>query len=141
MEDRFQSVKIEAANRAEVTALLIRCKYKVYRPEFDAEGEDLVIRAPSREIRSVQLKGHACVDYNRFGKRKIWMLFPCRKYSATNPRNWYLVPHDKLYDWLSKRFKRRNMMRKTRKWDIPNRANEPKDLSQFLKNWQLKVPN
>jgi len=32
MEDRFLSMKTEA------TALLIRCGYKVYRPEVDAEG-------------------------------------------------------------------------------------------------------
>lgn len=35
--------EIEAANHAEATALLIRYGYRVYRPEVDVSGEDLVI--------------------------------------------------------------------------------------------------
>jgi phosphoglycolate phosphatase-like HAD superfamily hydrolase len=38
------SNEIEAANRAEVTAILIRAGYRVYRPEADVSGKDLVIR-------------------------------------------------------------------------------------------------
>ena len=34
--------EIEAANRAEATAILIRGGYRVYRPEADVSGEDLV---------------------------------------------------------------------------------------------------
>ena len=34
--------EIEAANRAEVTAILIRAGYRVYRPDADVSGEDLV---------------------------------------------------------------------------------------------------
>jgi hemolysin activation/secretion protein len=49
--------EIEAANRAEVTAVLIRAGYRVYRPEADVSGEDLVIRIPEGELRSVQMKG------------------------------------------------------------------------------------
>ena len=41
------SNEIEAANRAEATALLIRAGYRVYRPEADCYGEDLVVRTPS----------------------------------------------------------------------------------------------
>jgi hypothetical protein len=140
VEDRFRGVKIEAANRAEATALLIRCGYEVYRPEFDAEGVDLVVRAPSGELRSVQLKGNAAVDRNRYSRGKIWMLFPCRKYSASNPRNWYLVRHKNLYAWLWKLHEKAKM-RETGKWGIPNGANEPKALSRFLKKWRLRTPN
>ena len=45
---------IEAANCAEVTAILIRAGYRVYRPEADVSGEDLIIRIPEGELRSVQ---------------------------------------------------------------------------------------
>src|SRR5216684_1055687 len=41
------SNELEAANRAEATALLIRAGYRVYRPEADGYGEDLVVRTPS----------------------------------------------------------------------------------------------
>jgi hypothetical protein len=57
----------EAANRAEVTALLIRSGYRVYRPEADVHGEDLVLRAPPSDdlrqgdLRAVQLKGRPTV--------------------------------------------------------------------------------
>ena len=43
--------EIEAANRAEATALLIRSGYRVYRPEADCFGEDLILRTPSGDIR------------------------------------------------------------------------------------------
>lgn len=36
----------EAANRGEVTSILIRAGWRVYRPEADVHGEDLVLRHP-----------------------------------------------------------------------------------------------
>ena len=59
---RVSTLAIEAANRAEATALLIRCGYRVYRPEVDFEGEDLVVLTPKGELHGVQLKGGAAVD-------------------------------------------------------------------------------
>jgi len=53
----LSSNEIEAANRAEATAILIRAKYRVYRPEADAYFEDLLIRTPDGEPGSVQMKG------------------------------------------------------------------------------------
>src|SRR5258707_15509303 len=44
---QLTSNELEAANRAEATALLIRAWYRVYRPEADGYGEDLVVRTPS----------------------------------------------------------------------------------------------
>ena len=91
----------EAANRAEATALLIRSGFRVYRPEADVQGEDLVIRDPHGDLRSVQLKSRPYVDWLRYGDRGIWMLFPEPKFSLG--RSWYLVPHDLLYPWVEKR--------------------------------------
>ena len=51
------SAVTEAANRAEVTALLIRCGYRVYRSEADIDGEDMVVMAPGGHLHRVQLKG------------------------------------------------------------------------------------
>ncbi len=56
------SNEVEAANRAEATALLIRAGYRVYRPEADCYGEDLVVRTPTGELRAVQLKSRPTVD-------------------------------------------------------------------------------
>lgn len=55
--------EIEAANRAEATALLIRYGYRVYRPEADVSGEDLVIRTPEGALVAVQLKSRLTVNF------------------------------------------------------------------------------
>ena len=89
--------EIEAANRAEATALLIRVGYRVYRPEADCYGEDLVLRIPSGRLRAVQLKSRMTVNRNKYGSTSLWMLFPSTKFSADVRREWFLVPHDTLY--------------------------------------------
>lgn len=62
--------KIEAANRAEVTALLILSGHRVYRPEADGYGEDLIHRTPNGDLRAVQLKGRPTVDIAANCKRQ-----------------------------------------------------------------------
>jgi len=107
---RVNTQEIEAANRAEVTALLIRSGYRVYRPEADIDGEDLVLAMPEdskmtapRELIKVQLKGRALVDWRRYGNRALWMLFPSAKYSPEERRDWFLIQHDFLFDWMKKK--------------------------------------
>ncbi|MES0199757.1 hypothetical protein [Mesorhizobium sp. M0011] len=99
----LRTPSIEAANRAEVTALLIRSGYRVYRSEADIDGEDLVVRTPGGELIAVQLKGRPLVDWKRYGDRGIWMLFPSQKYEAGKARDWYLVPHDQFFAWVKNR--------------------------------------
>jgi hypothetical protein len=95
--------EIEAANRAEATALLIRAGYRVYRPEADCYGEDLILRTPNGELRAVQLKGRPAVDWNKYGKgQSLWMLFPDPKSTGLG-RKWFLVPHDQLDEWVKGR--------------------------------------
>jgi len=94
----MKSAEIEAANRAEATALLIRAGYRVYRPEADIDGEDLVIRRPDGSLRVVQLKARPSVDWKRYGAKGILMLFP-NPTSALSGREWYLVDHDCFFDW------------------------------------------
>jgi hypothetical protein len=91
----------EAANRAEVTALLIRAGYRVYRPEADCYGEDLILRTPNGNLRAVQLKARPEVDWNRYGGRSLWMLFPDPK--GSSGRKWFLVPHDEFYEWTKRK--------------------------------------
>ena len=100
---------IEAANCAEVTAILIRAGYRVYRPEADVSGEDLVIRIPEGELRSVQMKGRPLVHWKlyggkRYGGNDMWMLFPDT--AGTIPgRPWFFIKHDELFNWYKKRHK------------------------------------
>jgi hypothetical protein len=98
------SNEIEAANRAEATALLIRAGYRVYRPEADCYGEDLIVRTPSGDLRAVQLKSRPVVNWNKYGKgRSIWMLFPVSNGAPAFGRKWFLVPHDEFYEWVKAR--------------------------------------
>jgi len=98
----LKSNEIEAANRAEATALLIRAGYRVYRPEADVSGEDLVVRTPQGELRAVQMKGRPTVDWRRYGGLNVWMLFPDPK-GACPGRAWFLIPHDELFAWVKAR--------------------------------------
>ena len=95
--------EIEAANRAEATALLIRAGYRVYRPEADCYGEDLILRIRSGELRTVQLKSRPTVDWKRYGGQSLWMLFPGPQIGTGLARKWFLVPHDELYKWVKNR--------------------------------------
>jgi len=41
------------------------------------------------------------VDWKRYGGDKsLWMLFPDPKVDFASGREWFLVPHDKLYEWM-----------------------------------------
>jgi hypothetical protein len=127
---RLTSNEVEAANRAEATALMIRQGYRVYRPEADCYGEDLVVRAPTGELRAVQLKSRPTVDAKRYGESPIWMLFPDPKGRAARP--WFLVPHKELYGWYESRHGRANKWNGT--WSDPHVSS---DLRSFLASYRL----
>ena len=52
MAKPIKDEETEAANRTEITALLIREHYRVYRPEADCYGEDLVLRFPDNPAKN-----------------------------------------------------------------------------------------
>ncbi len=98
---------IEAANCAEVTAILIRAGYRVYRPEADVSGEDLIIRIPEGELRSVQMKGRPLVHWKLYGGKRhggndMWMLFPDPAGEIPG-RPWFFIKHDELFNWYKQR--------------------------------------
>lgn len=121
------SAELEAAHRAEATSLLIRAGYRVYRPEADVQGEDLVIRTPSGLLRSVQLKGRPTVEWARYGGRDIWMLFP-DPVGAVPGRDWFLISHDEFFAWVEKRHGHSPKWK--RLWNYPKLGREVAD---FLK--------
>lgn len=124
------SNETEAANRAEASALLIRARYRVYRPEADCYGEDLVVRTPGGRLRSVQLKSRPTVNWGKYGNgRAIWMLFPDPK--GGQGRDWFLVPHDKLYEWVKRRHRRAPKWNKS--WTYPHIS---EDLRAFLRRFR-----
>lgn len=132
---RFKQAATEAANRAEATALLIRYGYRVYRPEADIEGEDLVLRLPTGTLIGVQLKPRPLVDWKRYGGRGLWMLFPDRGYSPDAARSWFLIPHDLFFEWVTERHGKSAGWDKH--WSYPHVS---KALSTFLASYELRPP-
>ena len=57
-----------------------------------------MIRNPTGQLLSVQLKSRPWVDWKRYGGRGTWMLFPEPGFQLGRP--WYLLPHDTLFDWF-----------------------------------------
>ena len=127
---KLTSNELEAANRAEATALLIRAGYRVYHPEADCYGEDLILRTPSGELRAVQLKGRPAVDGNKYGKVQApWMLFPDPKSSGLD-RKWFLVPHAHFHKWV--KGKHGHTIKWNNAWSYPY---VPKKLGRFLEEF------
>jgi hypothetical protein len=122
----------EAANRAEATALLIRAGYRVYRPEADCYGEDLILRTPSGELRAVQLKSRPTVD-RKYGNKSLWILFPAPK--STDPeRKWFLVHHDRFYKWAERKHGHTRTWEEKEAWHYPTISNE---LKRFLDKYAV----
>lgn len=91
----MKSNEVEPANRAEITALLISGGYRVYRPEADIDGEDLILCTPAGRLVRAKQKPCRSVDHVRNEKRDLWMLFP--DVSGRVPgRAWSPVGHEIL---------------------------------------------
>jgi hypothetical protein len=126
------SNEIEAANRAEATVLLIRGGYRVYRPEADVHGEDLILRSPAGELLGVQLKARPTVELAKYGGKNIWLLFPDP--SGMIPgRDWFLVLHDVLFEYEKGEHGTAPMWNET--WSNPRIS---KKLRAFLKPFELR---
>jgi hypothetical protein len=117
---------IEAANRAEATALLIRSGYRVYRPEADVSGEDLILRTPTDELIAVQLKSRPTVNHAKYGRSDMWMLFP-DPLGQKPGREWFLIKHAILAKWWEQ--KHGSTKSWETGWSTPNLS---ADLKQFL---------
>jgi hypothetical protein len=129
---RLREAIVDAANRAEATAFLIRSGYKVYCPEADCDGEDLVVQHPSGELRAVRIKARPIVDWKRYGARRLWMLFPSAPYDHTALRGWFLILHDHFYNWVERRHL--SAPKWASHWSYPIIS---EDLRAFLGEWEL----
>jgi hypothetical protein len=134
--------EIEAANRAEVTAILIRTGNRVYRPEADVSGEDLVIRRLGNDaLLLVQMKSRPMVHSFLYGGRNIWMLFPDPVGDIAG-RPWFLIKHDELFEWF------KGQHGALPGWEQRSKAylaewserRISRDLDEFLQRFKLPLP-
>lgn len=138
--EKLHTNQIEAANRAEATSILIRGGNRVYRPEADVSGEDLVIRRPNGKLLPVQMKGRPMVQWSLYGGKGIWMLFP-DPLGEIPGRHWFLIEHDILFNW----FKEQHGT--TTGWENRSRNREPEwserrlsdKLRKFLRKYKLPI--
>jgi hypothetical protein len=124
---------IEAANRAEATALLIRQGYRVFSPEADVEGVDFVVRTPDSELRPVQLKGRPTADIARYGSASIWILFP-EPGQVPFRRKWFLVPHELLLAYVKERRRSEKPLKGRSMSSIP------KPLAKLIAKFEVLYP-
>jgi len=91
-----------------------------------------VLLTPTKGLLIAQLKGAPQVDLKRYGPPlKIWMIFP-ESVRPTPGRQWYLVPHDVLFDWAKKRHGHTPKWQNAWRW--PNLSQE---LSLFLEPYLI----
>jgi len=98
---------IEAANCAEVTAILISCRYRVYRPEAgrirrglgDPHTRGRTTFGSDERPSSCSLEA-----LRREAPRgnDMWMLFPDPAGEIPG-RPWFFIKHDELFNWYKQR--------------------------------------
>ena len=100
MSNKSNNQITEAINLNEVTSILLNKGFMLYRPEVDFDGVDFLLKTPLGFIQKCQLKSRAYVEWNRYGGKDIFMVFPGK--GDVGNRDWYLIPHDKLFGILNK---------------------------------------
>jgi chlorite dismutase len=105
----------------------------VYRPEADVEGEDLVVRMPSGVLVAVQQKARVHVESALYSNKEMWMLFPCSPFKEGSRRDWYLVEHDRLFEYMKSHHGHAKGFA-AGKW---SQATAPKHLKCFLEPYRL----
>lgn len=128
---------IEAQNLNEVSALFLKKKFMIYRPEADIDGIDFIIQTPENNFLKCQLKSRAYVQWKKYGDKNIYMVFPGQGVSFQ--REWYLVPHDTLFEKL------KNIHGDAPKWNHPDFGeywHEPVStkLAEELKSFSINSP-
>ena len=79
---------IEAINRTELDAVMLRDGYIPFLPVIDGGIDVIYFREADAKILYVQTKGRVCI-YKKYLRRKIWMAF-------SEDDQWYLYRHDDL---------------------------------------------
>ena len=128
---------IEAQNLNEVSALFLKNKFMMYRPEADIDGIDFIVQTPENNFLKCQLKSRAYVHWNKYGGKNIYMVFPGQGDSFQ--REWYLMPHDTLFEKL------KEIHGSAPKWNHPDFGeywHEPvsKKLADELKSFSINSP-
>lgn len=128
---------IEAQNLNEVSALFLKKKFMIYRPEADIDGIDFIIQTPENSFLKCRLKSRAYVQWNKYGNKNIYMVFPGKGNSFQ--REWYLVPHDILFEKL------KEIHGNAPKWNHPDFGeywHEPVStkLAEELKSFSIQSP-
>ena len=101
MSNKSNNQITEAINLNEVTSILLNKGFMLYRPEVDINGVDFLLKTPLGFIQKCQLKSRAYVEWNRYGGKDIFMVFPGK--GDVGNRDWYLIPHDKLFGILKQK--------------------------------------
>lgn len=124
---------VEAANRHELTAILIFAFCHVLTLHADINGVDIVIHTPEGEVRNTQIKARPTIEWERYGGRSIWMAFPDPQgEKIVGKRLWFHVKHDLLVDFFNQDGGKRGLDKEYSRSEIS------KKLLEFLQPYILK---
>jgi len=107
----------------------------IYRPEADVGGVDFLLASPYGVTFKCQLKSRAFVQWNKYGAKGLYMVFPGK--GEHGARDWYLVPHDELFQLLKSKHGHAPM------WTHPNHGEHwhctvSKDLAEKLERYSIQ---
>ena len=85
---KLKGLFIEAINRTELDAMMLRQGYIPFLPVIDAGIDVIYYRGGDRHLRFVQAKGRVAIS-KKYLDRDICMAF-------SEKDHWYLYPHDDL---------------------------------------------
>ena len=109
----------------------------VYRPEADVGGVDFLLASPYGMTYKCQLKSRAFVHWNKYGDKGLHMVFPGK--GDAGAREWYLVPHDELFQLLKSKHGHAPMW--VTQLTVSIGIAVSKDLAEDLKGIQFKAKN
>ena len=138
MSNKSNNQITEAINLNEVTSILLNKGFMLYRPEVDINGVDFLLKTPLGFIQKCQLKSRAYVEWNRYGGKDIFMVFPGK--GDVGNRDWYLIPHDKLFGILKQKHGHApqwNHVKHGEYWHCPVSG----DLAEYLTEYSIDNPN
>jgi hypothetical protein len=83
----------ESYNYQKISAVLADYGFITYRMHDDYNGADFHAVGINDEILKIQLKGRVTIERKYLGKQ-LYIGFPCHE-------NWYLYPHDDIYQIIT----------------------------------------
>ena len=119
---------IEAINRTELDAVMLRRGYIPFLPVIDVGIDVIYYREADRKLRFVQAKGRVCIE-KKYNDRQIEIAF-------SEDGQWYLYPHDDLVKFCEAN----DLWVHTSSWQDKgaySAENVPPKMREWINQWKI----